>query len=239
MITSALVLASSLFWTDIGSKQALVCELSQLSYCLSLIPASVRQQFPESEQQIRQVMGQRSAMVMSASAATFAGLVLVNSKVTQTSSQVNLAAGSFKLALQRQDDMSLWHEMGHLENIALQGRGLPIELSPFQHEWLADVYVLWRSVHETQGLDLAWQQYHKRNVDVMNDIVNMSHWSPPLLIQVLNVCSGSRVLELTEYRDFVQWIYPKLHQYSDDELKEYGSLLQRTFGSSVLQPLPK
>lgn len=246
MILAAAAVISGLYWTDVGDKQALVCPIEIVSQCMQMLTPAVRQQLPTSDAQIRRIMGLRTAMVMPANDTNFAGLVLVNTHVhiaelsayLTTNTAPDTRTQRYPLALVHQEQVSLWHELGHLINLGLMGDELPAKLTPYQHEWLADVYALWRSVQETNELTLAWQQYHRRNLDVMGDVANMSHWSPPMLIQVLTEYDISQIRQFTKYPDFIRTLYPTLVQYSADELAEYASLLQRTFGPGVVQPLP-
>ncbi|WP_244623405.1 hypothetical protein [Shewanella salipaludis] len=235
----ALALASGLYWTQVGSAQALVCPVSLLSLCLEELSPEVRRQLPDSESKILGAMGLRSAMVMPTSDAECAGLVLVNDNGDRTSLSVNLGGEGYSLPLTRQHELTLWHELGHLQNLALRGTVLPLELRPYQHEWLADIYLVWRSVHETGSLDLAWQQYHRRNLAVLADVTNMSHWSPPVLRQLLEKYDAGQLMGFGHYADFLKASYPLLRQYDADALGEFSSLIQRTFGPGAVQDLPR
>ncbi|WP_445945970.1 hypothetical protein [Shewanella sp.] len=151
---------------------------------------------------------------------------------------ISVAGKYYSLILEHQAQLTLWHELGHLENIALQGSILPIKLSAYQHEWLADVYTLWRSLKETGKLDLAWQQYHRRNMALINDIANLSHWSAPQLLSLLSEQPERLQLDFEQYSNFIAFIYPKLMQLDESTLAEYSSLVQRTFGAGAVQSLP-
>jgi len=116
---------------------------------------------------------------------------------------------------------------------------LPIQLSAYQHEWLADIYLVWRIARERGDFALAWQQYHRRNLDALTSPQYLSHWSSPMMIQVLRHYEVAQVARFTDYRDFLADFYPKAKQLEPRLLGEYSSLMQRTFGASVLQPLPE
>jgi hypothetical protein len=235
---TALLLTSTLVWTEVGTKRALVCDLAELEPCLAQLSPSVRSQLPTSMAAVIQNMGLRSAMVLPLNDARVAGLVLQNASAPVQSPSAFLDGESHALSLMRQTELTLWHELGHLHNLALRGDALPGELSPYQHEWLADLYLVWRSVRESGELTLAWQQYHRRNLEVLADTANLSHWSSPILSQVLARYDVSTLLGFADYRDFVQDCYSSLSLLSQDELAEFSSLLQRTFGPGTVQPLP-
>lgn len=234
-----LTLVSSLSWVPIADKQALICPLSALNKCLDTLPASVRTQLPDTLEQFKRDIGFRSAMVIPVDDSHFSGLILVNKQETPQIEVVNIDGVTYQLDLREQSLLTLWHELGHLENIALQGSILPNDLSTYQHESLADIYLIWRIARENNNFALAWQQYHRRNLAALTNAHNMSHWSAPMMIQVLNKCSPAQVGQYARYRDFLADFYPKIDQLEPRTLNEFSSLIQRTFGGSVLQSLPE
>ncbi|MCU7999498.1 hypothetical protein ACRN9F_13220 [Shewanella oncorhynchi] len=235
----ALAFASSLTWTPIADKQALICPLPELGTCLALLPEQVLVQLPATLEQFRLDLGRRSAMVMPVDDNKIAGLVLVNEQLTPQVQLASVDMVTYQLPLLEQPQLTLWHELGHLENLALQGSVLPTHLSAYQHEWLADIYLVWRIAREKNDFALAWQQYHRRNLDALTSPQYLSHWSSPMLIQVFHRYDVAQVAKFTEYRDFLTNFYPKAEQLEPRLLGEYSSLMQRTFGASVLQPLPE
>ncbi|MGL5359851.1 MAG: hypothetical protein ACRDBI_09080, partial [Shewanella sp.] len=143
------------------------------------------------------------------------------------------------LNLAEQPTLTLWHELGHLENLALQGEVLPAKLTPYQHEWLADVYLIWRIAKERGDFQLAWQQYHRRNLAALTQPQQLSHWSVPMMRQVLTDYGPTRVASFDYYRDFLADFYPKATQLAPPVLAEYAGLMQRTFAGGAQQALPQ
>jgi len=235
----ALTLISSLTWVPIADKQALLCPLAQLSQCLATFPPQVREQLPHSEAQFKTELGLRSAMVLPVEDSHFSGLILVNEQETPEIQLANIDGITYQLDLKEQAQLTLWHELGHLENLALQGSLLPKELTPYQHEWLADLYLIWCIANAKGNFDLAWQQYHRRNLAALTSSQYMSHWTAPMMIQVLNKYQITQIVQYTHYRDFVADFYPQMVQIEPQVLREYSSLIQRTFSDTVLQPLPE
>lgn len=238
MILAVLALASQLTWTPIADKRALLCPLSQLNQCLAALPTQVLAQLPAAEQ-VKQDIGWRSAMVLPVEDPAIAGVIITSANNTPQTQQITLDNHTYQFPLIEQTQLTLWHELGHLENIALQGSILPAQLTSYQHEWLADTYLIWRVAHEKSDLTLAWQQYHRRNLAALTNSAHMSHWSAPMMIQVLDLYEPSQIVKFAHYRDFLADFYPKAQQPTDYLLTEYSSLMQRTFGASVTQPLPK
>jgi hypothetical protein len=247
-------------WLSAGDKQALVCELDHWSECLHQLNVNGARQLNFSAEFAVKALGRQEAMVMPIEDVSQAGVILLapslvlaltelaelssNKHENQTLDRptqqlsISVAGEYYPLILTNQAQLTLWHELGHLENIALQGSILPTKLSAYQHEWLADVYTLWRSLKETGKLDLAWQQYHRRNMALINDIANLSHWSAPQLLSLLSVQAESLRFDFKTYQDFIKHFYPDLIQFDEAALAEYSSLLQRTFGAGAVQPLP-
>ncbi|MCL1090680.1 hypothetical protein L2744_13975 [Shewanella profunda] len=234
-----LTLVSSLSWVPIADKQALICPLSELTECLETLSTSVRTQLPSTLEQFKRDIGFRSAMVMPVDDSHLSGLILINKQETPQVQFVNIDSMTYQLELLEQPQLTLWHELGHLENIALQGTVLPNNLSAYQQECLADIYLIWRIARESNDFNLAWQQYHRRNLAALTSVHNMSHWSAPMMIQVLNKYNAIQIGQYSRYQDFLADFYPKIEQLEPSVLQEYSSLIQRTFGASVLQPLPK
>ncbi|WP_299804194.1 hypothetical protein [uncultured Shewanella sp.] len=229
---------SGFFWTDIGPKQALVCELNQLSLCVATLPHSARSQLPKKLDELHHLLGQRGAMVLPLQHARIAGLVITDFTQIPQSQTINWGVGHFSLPLEQQARLTYWHELGHLYAIdVLSRQGQTID-SEYQHEWLADLYLHWRIAKQTQSLDLAWQQYHRRNLAVMADSEFMSHWSVPVLAQAFELYSVEQLGLFASFEQFWLNIYPKLHLHDRDTVDEFSSLMQRTFGAGTVQPLP-
>jgi len=238
VILSALALSVSLLWTDIGSKQALICEVSSLQPCLHHLPSSVRHQLPANVSELNQILGQRGAMVMAVEDSTIAGLILLSPENLPGSLSVNLSGSIVSLNLENQHELTLWHEMGHLEANRLQDSGLIDELTPYMHEWLADCYLAWRVAQEKRSLGPIWQQYNRRNIDVMQSVDTMSHWTVPILSQLLSRYSLQELIAFETFSELMSDLLPQLELPAPDSLAEFSSLIHRTFSTEVLQPLP-
>lgn len=234
----AIGMTSGFFWTDIGSKQALVCELNQLKPCLTQLPRAARRQLPDRLERYDLLLGQRGAMVLPLQHAKIAGVVITDFKQLPKQQTINWGVGHFSLPLKQQAQLTYWHELGHLYAIdALSRQGQTID-SEYQHEWLADLYLHWRIAKQTQSLELAWQQYHRRNLAVMTDSEFMSHWSVPILSQAFALYSVEQLQQFASFELFWEDISPKLRLHDSDSLNEFSSLIQRTFGAGTVQPLP-
>ncbi|ABV85974.1 conserved hypothetical protein [Shewanella pealeana ATCC 700345] len=235
---TALGMTSGFLWTDIGPKQALVCERYQLEACAAQLPPSARNQLPHRINQLESLLGQRGAMVLPLHHGDIAGLVITDFEQLPNQQTINWGVGHFTLPLKQQPQLTYWHELGHLHAIdALSRQGQTID-SAYQHEWLADLYLHWRITKQTQSLDLAWQQYHRRNLAMMADSEFMSHWSVPVLAQAFELYSVEQLSQFASFDLFWRDISPKLRLHDSDTLDEFSSLIQRTFGAGTVQPLP-
>ena len=236
--TTPLATPSEFLWAEIGPKKALVCKLQQLEPCLNNLPASVRSQLPPASYQFHALLAQRGAMVLPLHDASIAGLVITDFANIPKYQTINWGVGHFSLALDKQAELTYWHELGHLYAIDALSRPDKTITNPYQHEWLADVYLVWRIAHETNRLDLAWQQYHRRNLAAMADSEFMSHWSVPVLAQILATYSVAQLQQFSDFNGFWQDFSGKLVLHDNDTLDEFSSLMQRTFGAGTVQPLP-
>lgn len=234
----AALLSGSLFWTDVGPKQALICPPSELPQCLQQLPDRVKQQLPLSQQAFFDALGRRGAMSLPVEDDRIAGMVLWAPQYIPQSQSAIWNGQNHELPLQHQPQLTLWHELGHLEVKRLQGNVLPAELSELDHEWLADTYLAWRCAKEWNSLELVWQQYHRRNLAVISDIGNLSHWSPLYLIQVLRRYDQKKIAGFADFTTFVLDFYPIISSYSQDEVAEFSSLLQHLFSRNRRQALP-
>lgn len=239
-------------WVATSDKKALVCDIEHWTTCLQQLPPLSLEKLELNG--VKRSLGRQDAMVLPLKHPHIAGIVLLapgvalslvqplvqSARATLGNRQlsINVNGTLYPLMLEQQALLTLWHELGHLENIGLQGNVLPADLSAYQHEWLADLYVLWRSVNSSQGLTLAWQQYHRRNMALINDSANLSHWSAPQLQSVLQGSSVASITHFSSYHAFLREHYPSLTQLTDSELREYSSLVQRTFGPGAVQALP-
>jgi hypothetical protein len=236
--SKATVDVNSAEWVSIFNKKALICQLEQLPVCLAALPNSLQQQPALSAQSIRQSMGFKSAMVLSVTHPTIAGVIVIQPAREPVNQSGSLGLTTYSIGLNDQARLSLWHEIGHLHNIDLQAHVLPAQLSAYQHEWLADVYLLWRIAQENVALDIAWQQLHRRNLAIIQDSDNLSHWSSPQLQFLLQRFDSKALQQFTDYTDFIADVYPNLPNYTSRDIAEYSSLIQRTFGSGAVSPLP-
>lgn len=224
-------------WVDIFNKQALICPLVNIDSCLKKLPPSLQGQVDLSALNVRQSMGYKSAMVLAVNHPAIAGVIAVQAEREPKQQTGSLGLRTYSIELVNQAQLSLWHEIGHLHNIALQGKELPSILTDYQHEWLADVYLFWY-LAQLKQLDLAWQQLHRRNLAVIHDSDNLSHWSAPQLQYLLQMNELKSFVKDVSYREFLIQIYPQLPNYSARDITEFSSLIQRTFGAGVVQPLP-
>ncbi|MCG9697568.1 hypothetical protein [Shewanella sp. Isolate11] len=246
MIFQALLIATSWFWTpltmsgDIHSQnsQALVCHVQTLALCLAQLPESARQQLPDIER-LRQDMGQRGAMARPIQHDDIAGVILLNVDNIPKASSALLNGRVYSLALHNTLDMTLRHELGHLAITSSNSTYLTQKrLTTFQHEWLADFYLFWSLAKAGQPIELAWQQYHRRNIGIFESVDAMSHWSTPMLTQLLESYSWQALAQFEDFDALIDECYPRLKQYNQDELNEYASLIQRLFGSTMQHNLP-
>ncbi|KFZ39084.1 hypothetical protein HR45_01415 [Shewanella mangrovi] len=235
---SAVVLASGLFSLTVGEREALVCPPQQYYQCLAEVPQTLRRDFPQSSEGVRQALGLRAAMAMPIDDNHFAGIILWAPKRLPSSISALWNDTVYQLPLQQQAQLTLWHELGHLEIKRLQRQNLlPQTLSTLEHEWLADAYMVWRSVQETGELTLAQQQLDRRNMAVFADIKNFSHWTALYLNQAVEQLDAQQV----QHQPFAPWLvnlYQHTQQYNEDELQEFSGLLQRLFGMGRSQSLP-
>ncbi|WP_211239187.1 hypothetical protein [Shewanella fidelis] len=231
-------LDNGFFWTDIASKQALVCPLKQLPLCLAQLPRSANKLLPLPAEYYSELLGRRGAMVLPVHHGDVAGIILTDFNQLPSQQTINWGVGHFSLPLKQQAILTYWHELGHLYAIdALSAQGEVIQ-SQYQHEWLADLYLLWRIAIETNSLELAWQQYHRRNIAMMNDSEFMSHWSVPILAQVFELYSLEQLRDFSSFNLFYADVSKRLTLHDQDSLDEFSSLSQRTFGAGTVQPLP-
>ncbi|MGX9460089.1 hypothetical protein ACWXWU_02445 [Shewanella sp. A14] len=225
------------YYTPVASKKALICHLAVLEQCIMLLPVSLQQQSAFATANIRRAIGRKSAMVLATKNSLIAGVIIVNSAKDMVEQSGSIGLTTYQLPLNQQAQLTLWHEIGHLYNISLQESILPASLSKYQHEWLADLYLLWRIAQHYQQLDLAWQQFHRRNLALINDSGNLSHWSAPQLQIVLSRYNPQQLRDFTQYEDFLAVVYPLMPTWSLRDLGEISSLVQRTFGA--IQSLPE
>lgn len=222
----------------IADKHAIICPIVEYEQCLMLLPNTVAMRLPSYNATVRS-LGLKSAMVFPIIDDDIAGIVVVNDSLPLLSQSVAFNGKTYQLDLDKQAELTLWHEIGHLNNIALQGHRLPNELSAYEHEWLADIYLTWRLAHESNNLILAWQQLHRRNMAVMNNKDNMSHWSSPQLLWLLSHYQAEDIVKFDNYSHFISVLYPQIQPIKPTEMKEIASLVQRTFGDGSVQPLPR
>ena len=237
MINSLLLIASS-FWVDIGVKQAIVCDINQIQACLKQLDKRSLQRLPVKIKRYREMMGLRHAMVIPINDTSTAGLILINPRETPTETFAIVRNTALKLPLFQQRQLSLWHEQGHLINRPLFASLNQPHISGYQHEWLADLYLLWKSVQATKSTNLAWQQLHRRNIDIINNPINLNHWSSPFLLQVLQKLSTEQILSFSTYNEFFKKIVPKLKPLERDQQTEIHNLVRFLFDNSSTRDLP-
>ncbi|MGB0894067.1 MAG: hypothetical protein ACPGUD_06625 [Parashewanella sp.] len=236
---NVLLFSAASFWVDVQDKEALVCDINSLNGCISQLPDTAQKQLPQRPKFIVNMMQQQHAMVLPLDHSSVAGVVVLSGRHTPDEMVSFIGTTELALPLHQQAKLSLWHEIGHLENQSLQHLISSTELSEYQHEWLADIYVLWRSTKEYNHFDLAWQQYHRRNLAVINEPSNVTHWSSPYLLQVLNQYTPSQVANFSSYQAFAEDCLPKISMIGDERFRELASLLNVLFGSNTTTALPE
>ncbi|MCL1065993.1 hypothetical protein L2735_04130 [Shewanella olleyana] len=229
---------SAFILQPVASKSAVICSISDYEQCLLHLPNEVAIQLPNYVL-INSGLGLKSAVVLPVKDEYIAGMIIVNNSLPLTHQIVAINGQTYQLDLSQQSNLTLWHEIGHLENIAQQGIGLPKNLSPYEHEWLADIYLAWRLAHQHNDLVLAWQQLHRRNMAIINHNDNISHWSSPQLLWLLTHYQVEDMVEFEQYSDFVVEVYPQIPSIYAEEMMEISSLIKRTFNHSAMQPLPR
>ncbi|WP_110455931.1 hypothetical protein [Shewanella algidipiscicola] len=238
MISEALLLASAWLWVPMSHGQALVCHTPELVQCLAQLPRDARQQLPPKRELLKE-LGHRGAMAKPIDHPAITGVVLLNPDNIPRLSSARWSGKLYSLALDNAVQMTLWHELGHLAVTSSASALLTqYPLSGYQHEWLADTYLVWSLAQQGQGRHLAWQQYHKRNLAVFDNVIALSHWSAPMLVQLLHSYSWQELGQFEDFDHLIDEIYPTLQQYQIDELNEFASLLHYLFGQGVNHRLP-
>lgn len=239
MITEAILLASAWFWAPMPQGQALVCQTPQLIECLAQLPEDARQQLPQDPNVLLQDMGLRGAMARPIRHRHITGVILLASDNIPRTSSALWNGQVYSLTLQDAVRLTLLHELGHLAIASSHSFYLNNHrLSGYEHEWLADIYLLWSLAKNNQPNELAWQQYHRRNLAVFASTSAMSHWTTPMLAQLMQIYSWQQLAKFERFDALIDDLYPRLTQYDQDELNEFSSLIQRVFGSGVMHSLP-
>ncbi|WP_372870247.1 hypothetical protein [Shewanella sp.] len=220
----------------VAGKKVTVCPIAGLNECLAQLPADARVQLPDN---LFSQMGYRSAVVYPLVHPQLAGLVLWAPEREHFYQTALVGTQLLTLELREQLWLTFWHEIGHLEVRALQGDVLPKQLSVREQEWLADAFLYWHIAKEHRTLQLAWQQFHRRNLQVINDVSHLSHWSSLYLLPLLQRYSVGELVLYADFSGFCQDIYPSLRSWSDTEMVEVSRLLQYLFGSSTTPNLPE
>lgn len=231
-----LLLASSWLWTPLSQGEALVCSVAEIETCLAQLPNELTHQVALTSASATEALGGRGALVYPLSHDAISGLVLLSESAIPTQISAYWNNQSYALPLKQQPKLTLWHELGHIEASLLLAQGE--QWSAYQHEWLADLYLVWRLAHEQQDQALAWQQYHRRNLAFMTDTTAISHWSSPIILQLFQQYSWQEVGQFTQFSQLFEAFYPQCRQYSEDELAEFASLVGRTFGRGKTFHLP-
>ncbi|GGI92083.1 hypothetical protein [Shewanella gelidii] len=234
MITLQAVLPTLMLALELGTQQALVCDIANEA-CLQQLPVEVRRQLPRDHQQMQLVLGHQGAVALPVKHSLYSGVVVLNPLQIPRNLGAMIDDEYFQFPLSHQQQLTTWHELGHLVVPQYQGQILPLSLTPFQHEWLADCYLLWRVAREYGSLDLAWQQLHRRNLALIASSENMSHWSVPLLQQLLSNYDAEQVQSFTTFRAFLKDFYPRIIEQSRDERREMKSLVKQLFSSTTVQ----
>ncbi|WP_298771552.1 hypothetical protein [uncultured Shewanella sp.] len=238
MSLSALSLISGLFWVELTSKQALVCPIQYFDDCLQQLSLDTRAQLSGIHEQLVHDMSGRSVMVLPLKDERVAGLVLTAPEHQLYTQVLHLNTEIFEFTLYEQEELSLWHEMGHLEAQDLANSVFERPLTPFEHEWIADCFVIWKVAHHKPNFTLAWQQYHRRNIDVMSHMASLSHWTVPVLWTVLKEFDLQSLRSFIHFKDFLQAYLDLRALPSKNDLFELSGLLQQTFAVKTSTSLP-
>lgn len=248
----SLLLTSGLFWLDLGTKQALVCDKSYLTQCVNQISIPVHHQQLPSITEIIAFMGERNAMALAIDDYTTVGMVIVDPQNTLQFQQAMIEGKLYQISLKQQFESSLWHEVGHLtltqvESELIKQQLVTTAFSPYQHEILADLFLLWKSAKQTKSFELAWQQYHRRNLAFISNTENVSHWSVPTLYQAFNLYNLEQILIFESFEDLLKDYLSKINGLDQQAqlakgdnkqvLDEYSSLVQHLFGNSTVNHL--
>lgn len=244
MIAGTLLIASAWFWAPMPQGQALVCHTSHIHECLAQLPPEARAQLPLNSQTLVSQMGRRGAMVRplgdpGVTNLSVTGLVLLAEARIPKSYSALWNGQVYALPIAQAKQMTLAHELGHLAVSRSRSTYLQADkLTPYQHEWLADFYLLWSLAKAGRPQTLAWQQYHRRNLEVFENVKAISHWSTPMLSQLLTRYSWQALGAFADFDSLIDAIYPDLVQYDQETLDEFASLLHRVFGAATQAKLP-
>ncbi len=222
---------------QVDTPVALVCQASALAPCLTLLPPAVYTSLPNADRLLAS-LGRRGAMAVPVQSGSIAGLVLMAPERLPAQIQTIVGGHSHRLELPRQQQLTLWHELGHLHISSLPGS---TAYSAWQHEVLADLYLLWLAARNEGDFQGGWQQYHRRNLQLLNDIGHLSHWSVPVLFTALQTFTVRQLLAMSDFNDLIAQLalFPGGSGWPEqDELKEYASLTKRLFGAGSVQALP-
>lgn len=225
-------------WVSIGHKKALICDSKQLESCIKLLPENLQQVPSLQPKQISYALGYKSAMTLRVIDRNIAGIIVLQPEHLEEKQSVMLFGQNYPFALVNQQQLSLWHEIGHLEVFALPSHSLPNELTEYQHEWLADVYLYWRLSQHYDDNAFIWQQIHRRNMAIMNGSEHLSHWSAPQLLYLLMHYPTSRAKTYPNFAAFIDEVFPKLPDFNHKTLAELTSLINHSFTANTVQVLP-
>lgn len=235
---STLSIISGLFWVDLTSKQALVCPIKHFDDCLQYLSVDTRAQLLGEHEQLVYEMSERAVMVLPLKDPLVAGVVFTAPEHQLHKQVLHLNQAIFEFTLSDQGELSLWHEMGHLEAQDLANSVFERPLTPFEHEWIADCYVIWQVAHHKPNLSLAWQQYHRRNIDVMSNLASVSHWTVPVLWAVLKEFDQQSLKSFVHFNDFLQAYLDMGALPLKNDVFELSGLLQQTFSVKNSTSLP-
>ncbi|NKF50736.1 hypothetical protein G3R49_09155 [Shewanella sp. WXL01] len=225
-------------WLDIDAHKVLLCSALTLTECFAQSPA-LSQSALFSSASVKRQLGLKHAMVLHLGQSDLLGVIIYNLQAPQLSAIGVVDLIPYHIPLEQQTKLSIIHELGHLQNILLQDTLFSERLSRYQHEWLADMYLFWHMARDQAGRDLIWQQLHRRNLAMMSDSSRISHWSAPQLQYLLQTYSPQILQSFTGYASFATDALAQIPNWNDDELAEFTSLVQRTFGNDVIQILPR
>ncbi|QYJ94439.1 hypothetical protein [Shewanella spartinae] len=240
MIPETLLIASAWFWAPMPQGQALVCQTSHVQECLAQLPSNARAQLPLNPQTLLSQMGRRGAMVRPLTDPYVTGLVLLHDERIPKAYSALWNGQVYALPIEQAYQMTLAHELGHLAVSRSNSTYLKSDkLTSYQHEWLADFYLLWSLARAGKAETLAWQQYHRRNLEVFESVAAISHWSTPMLAQLLDRYSWQALGAFENFDSLIDAIYPDLVQYDQETLDEFASLLHWLFGAANQAKLPQ
>ena len=222
LLLSQLSLSHGVAWVASHTKPALVCEVNYLQPCQQLIDSD-----------LHSLLGYRAAMAIPLTHPSYAGVVLLNKIAMPTEQSAYWYLNSISLTLDKQKQLSLWHELGHLHQSLSN-----TVLTDYQHEVYADLYMIWRIALSQQDFKLAWQQYHRRNIAMLDDPDNISHWTVPAIALMFERYSPIALAQIMDFNQIWQQLLPQIETLTPERLDNYQRLFKQQYHASHNRQIP-